>query len=188
MPLDLLRIAPGDPTVWGWLAVAAYAAAALGCALAARASAGARRRERLFWLVAALAMLALGLNKQLDLQRDVGRAVRAAAWEGGWYAQRRTFQLLFIQAIALGGLAFAAALLLVYRHAPWPHWLAILGAVGLVAYVVVRAASFHYVDVLLIQHVGTLRLSTALELVGTLFVAIGAFAATRRAAARVPLR
>jgi hypothetical protein len=191
VPAPVLRIAPGDPTIWGWLAVAAYAAAALGCAGAAVRGPAGRRRERLFWAAAAVAMLALGVNKQLDLQRDLGRIVREAAWGGGWYDQRRAFQAWFIESSSLAGLAAAAALLVAYRRAPWPHWIAILGTVGLIAYVVVRAASFHYVDVLLVQRAGSLRLSTALELLGTAFVAAGAGAAwwrSTRQPSRSPTR
>ena len=55
----------GDPTVYGWLAAAAYA---LGALLCWRASRRAPARERKFWLIAMALLAFLAINKQLDLQ------------------------------------------------------------------------------------------------------------------------
>ena len=61
----------GDPTWQGWATVLVYLAT-MGLALAAvgRIGPGDGRhtRERIFWLVTALGMAALAVNKQLDLQ------------------------------------------------------------------------------------------------------------------------
>src|SRR5580693_6074196 len=64
----------GDPTVMGWVTVAAYFVAVIGCFLAAWREPlpdGTRRprsRPSKFWLALAALMVALGINKQLDLQ------------------------------------------------------------------------------------------------------------------------
>ena len=76
-----------------WVAVAGYLLGALLCGWqASRGKAGA---ERLFWILAAIAMLALGLNKQLDLQTQLTALGRQWARDGGWYKQRREFQAVF---------------------------------------------------------------------------------------------
>ena len=63
----------GDPTVYGWVTVAAYALGALFCWQASRS--GAPREQR-FWLVLTAIMAFLCVNKQLDLvlTREAERA------------------------------------------------------------------------------------------------------------------
>ncbi len=97
----------GDPTVMGWVTVAAYLVAALGCGLAAWREPmpdGTRRprsRPSRFWLVLAALMLALGINKQLDLQSLVTQIGRDVVRALGLYSERRELQLGFILAVAL---------------------------------------------------------------------------------------
>ena len=110
----------GDPTVVGWVTVAAYLVAALGCGLAAwrepmpDGTGRPRARPSRFWLALAILMLALGINKQLDLQSlatQIGRDVITAR---GLYSVRRELQFGFILAVALvcsstlGGFLWAA--------------------------------------------------------------------------------
>ena len=61
----------GDPTFLGWFTAFSYLAAAWLCRRAGRRVRGKHpdaRRMRLAWSLMALLMLALGINKQLDLQ------------------------------------------------------------------------------------------------------------------------
>ena len=76
------RFGIGDPTAVGWLTVAAYAATAalsVRAFLRSRARRAAPRRcgsssspgpavDETIWLLIAITMLLLGINKQLDLQ------------------------------------------------------------------------------------------------------------------------
>ena len=92
----------------GWFTVAAYAAAAVLCFIAASrfpvtADAGETRRRRRMWLGVGVLMAFLCINKQLDLQSlftDVGRVL---ANREGWYGQRRAVQRWFVLAIAAAG-------------------------------------------------------------------------------------
>jgi hypothetical protein len=80
------EIGIGDPTPLGWITVAAYAAAAV---LAWR-NAGAARRTAVphsFWIALTALMLALGINKQLDLQTWLSQAGRDLAIAQGWWEQ-----------------------------------------------------------------------------------------------------
>ena len=80
----------GDPTVAGWGTVVAYAVCAvLGFMALTRAQ---DKRERIFWGLVTLAMLSLGVNKQLDLQSMLTAAGRCLSQLQGWYEERRVFQ------------------------------------------------------------------------------------------------
>jgi hypothetical protein len=170
----------GDPTVLGWVTVAAYFLAALACGLAARREPlpdGTRRpraRPSRFWLTLAGLVLALGINKQLDLQSlitQIGRDV-TRAW--GVYSQRRPLQLGFIVAVAtacgaaLGGMFWAA------RRTFKRRWPAIAGIVFILGFVVIRAASFHHVDLFLAARLGGMKWNWILELGGIAVVSVAA--------------
>lgn len=152
------RWAPGigDPTVGGWLAVVAYFAAAGLCLRAWRRDAGASdsgslpdARTAAVWLGLAMLCAALGVNKQLDLQSFVTQIGEDIARAQGWYEHRRTVQAWFVVAMAVLGLAGGAGGLYLLRDRLAQLWPAIVGAGLLATFVVIRAASFHHVDVML---------------------------------------
>ena len=140
----------GDPTALGWLATLGYAAAARWCWVAMQtlrrdASPSApQQRESGAWLALTLLLAALGVNKQLDLQGALTELGRMVAFSGGWYEQRRTVQLAFVICVALAGAGAAATALWASRRASPPLRVAIAGAVALLGFVVVRAASFEH--------------------------------------------
>lgn len=145
----------GDPTWLAWLAVATYAVAAWLCVRAARASHGTvppARRLALFWLLLGVLLLALGANKQLDLQSLFIDALRDLAREQGWYAERRLYQRWFV-----GGLAAATVLgLAAVGVVLWPVRrrvrLALLGLAGLLGFLLMRAALFQGVGPAWLAH------------------------------------
>lgn len=155
-----------------WVAVAGYLVGALLCGW--QAGRGKPGAERLFWILAALAMLVLGLNKQLDLQTQLTAIGRKWARDGGWYQQRREFQALFIIIGALVGAAAFGALFWLVRGLRLGVWVALLGLAMLGLFVMVRAASFHHIDVFMRTPVLGLKLHTVLELAGILVVILGA--------------
>jgi hypothetical protein len=155
-----------------WLAVAGYLAAALLCGLHFRAA--TIPRERIFWLFAATTMLAMGINKQLDLQTMLTAMGRNWAREGGWYEQRRTFQAFFILAVAIvvtGGTAWLARLV---RGLNMAVYTALAGLGLLALFILIRAASFHHLDVAMRTGIFGLKLHTVLELAGIAVVIAGA--------------
>lgn len=155
-----------------WVAVAGYLIGALLCGWqTTRSKAGA---ERAFWILATIAMLALGLNKQLDLQTQLTAIGRRWAREGGWYGQRREIQAVAIVTGGLVGAAALAGLFWLVRGLRLGVWVALLGLALLGGFVMVRAASFHHIDVFMRTPVAGLKLHTVLELAGILVVIIGA--------------
>lgn len=168
----------GDPSLMGWLTVAAYYATALLCWLAARRAA---RPGRAVWHILALLMAVLGLVKQWNLLSAVTAAGRALALAQDWYAGRQALQLLCV-----AGVALPALLLLVWgvrrARGGWrASWLPLLGLLYLLAFVLVRATSLHQVDALLSLAPAGVRLNWLLEWLGIGLVAIPAGQFLRKA-------
>lgn len=176
----------GDPTFVGWLTVAAYGVAA---AAALWAHAGARRAQHRFtgvderatrdqrsmkrvWLLIAVTMAVIGINKQLDLQTVLIQKVRERAYVDGWYGDRRRYQFDFIVAMSLAALCAGIGLSVWLRRILARMALALAGLGMLVLFVLIRAASFHYVDKVLALGDG-LRLNAIIELSGIALI-IGA--------------
>ncbi len=173
----------GDPTLMGWVTVAAYFYAAY---LAARAFQKSRVRARAhtdargveakhdralasLWLLITVAMLLLGQNKQLDLQSFFTQTARDLAMSQGWYEERRKYQLIFIATMGLLSAICTAALAFYLRRVLGRVKGAVFGLGLIASFVVVRAASFHHVDILLTH--GPVRLNWVLELGGIALIA-----------------
>ena len=173
----------GDPTIYGWITVLAYLSVAIvlfaNVRLAARLSMGTQ-----FWIAVGLLMLALGINKQLDLQTWFTQIGRDAALAQGWYTTRRTVQAVFI---AMLGICAVLVALWMRRWigSAWDQYrLCAIGVVVTLAFVVVRATTFHYVDRMLGFSVSGMRINVVLEIAGISLVLAGALRWRRHARAR----
>ena len=184
----------GDPTPLGWVTVVAYLVTA---AMAFRGSArvhaartqaadpGRTRTVARFWLGVGIVMIALGINKQLDLQTYFTESMRDLALSQGWYEDRRRYQVAFIAALGLGGVLALGLIALALRQVIGEVLGGALGLVLITMFVLVRAASFHYVDRLL--GTGKLRLNWVLELSGIAVILLSALRAdSRRTRATAP--
>jgi hypothetical protein len=173
----------------GLVTVAAYLLAAAGCYVAAwrEPLPDGTRRPRAhpapFWLVLAGLMVALGINKQLDLQSLATQIGRDLIRSLELYRKRRMFQVGFIAAVFLLCGGALAALLWASRRSIRRRWPAIVGILFILGFVVIRASSFHHVDVLLSARLGGLKWNWIFELGG---IAILAAAALRVVLARPP--
>lgn len=161
----------GDPTAWGWITVAAYAiAAAYGwkAAYVAQISGRHWKTESAFWLGVTLIMIALGINKQLDLQSLLTEVMRSFAKESGWYARRRTAQEAAIVFMVISSLAVAAGIFYILRRTKFEVKIAGAALCCVLAFVVIRAASFHHVDALIAMDCMGVSWNAILELPGIL--------------------
>lgn len=175
----------GDPSLVGWITVLAYLTTALLAGRNARAQAArafprahsaeraaeARLLSRFWWGISGL-LLALGINKQLDLQTLFTQVLRDMALAQGWYEQRRPYQLAFIACVGLISVAGTALVAFAMRRVLPQIWLSVAGFGLLAGFVLIRAASIHQIDVLLKQ--GSLRLNWVLELGAIGVIALGA--------------
>lgn len=159
----------------GWVTVFAYFGVAVLCFRCARKvrAYSERRTEGLFWGGLAALLVLLGINKQLDFQTLLTLTARKIAIAQGWYENRRPVQLLFVFLVGLaafGGFVFMWRLV---REQSGELWLSLLGLVLLLAFVIVRAASFHHVDALISFRVAGIRMNWVLELGAIGMIALG---------------
>jgi hypothetical protein len=98
--------------------------------------------------------------------------LRDLSREQGWYESRRRYQMAFI--LLLGGVGTAAivAAVVVFRSVLRRIAVALVGLGVLATFVLMRAASFHHVDMML--HGGPLPLNWVVELGSVLLIAVAA--------------
>lgn len=165
----------GDPNVTGWVTVAVYCLAMLLCFLCHRRSVPGP--ERRFWWVMTLVMAVFGINKQLDLQTWFTEVGRDLALKQGWYESRRFIQGIFIFWLFIAALGLRAWLGIRLGNLSAAARQAGVGLVLLAAFVVMRASSFHHVDVMLGLSLANVRVNVVME-VGAISVIV--WAAVRR--------
>lgn len=153
-----------------WLVVGISLVAAL-IALAVRGQ--TEGRERWFWTIAALALFCIGINKQLDLQTLFTATLREMAREEGWYEARRSLQAGFLVVLAGGAALFSLWLAWLVRNLRPPVFVALAGLIGLAVFVLVRAASFHHLDVAMRERILGLKLYNVIEIGALLLAATG---------------
>ena len=168
----------GDNNLMGWLTVVVYLMAGLAAGRVARrltAVDPVTRREWRFWVITAVLLLLLAINKQLDLQSLLTMLARCHAQLSGWYDVRRAVQEVFIWLVAAGAVVTLGLMTLLLRGILGRVWLALVGLGFVCAFVVIRAASFHNVDVLLGSTAAGIKLNWLLELPGPILVALVAW-------------
>ena len=154
----------GDPTIIGWLIVAAYITAALlSIACAVNSKKDPQKEKQVFWIVTAIIMALLAVNKQLDFQTYLLAVARNAARHQGWYRQRHIFQAIVLVVMAVAGIAAISFAIRHLRNIRGQR-LAFCGLVLLLVFIVIRGASSHFVDNLLAFKIIGLKLRYALEL------------------------
>lgn len=153
----------GDPTVMGWVTVVCYLAATVLSAFTSYSLIG---RQRVFWLGLTVLLLALAINKQLDLQSALTEAGRCLAKAQRWYEERQSVQVKFIFWVMATSLVAALLSAWVMRHDLGKIWLALVGLAFLVAFIAVRAAGFHHFDRFIGFAFGSIRMNWVLELGG----------------------
>jgi hypothetical protein len=165
----------GDPTFVGWLTTVLYFVTSISCWILARKvelAGNHHSNERLAWLFIAVLFLALGTNKQLDLQTALTEAGRVIAHLQGWYEQRESVQTVFIGLVATICVITAFTLLIWMRRAPIPTWLALIGTILVLGFVLIRSASFHHIDRFIGESILGLRWNWLIEIGGISLVFI----------------
>lgn len=172
----------GDPNATGWLTVLAYLVCLVLAVRMWRRLEG--QRDRAFWGMVAILMLALAINKQLDLQSAMTAVGRCLAQAGGWYDNRRIVQFGFILgllALMIGGLLVAFRAL----HGQLRlNGVALVGLVILCGYVAIRAVGFHHMDALIGQRQFGVSANYVFENAGLLLIGLNAAARLRRGEGR----
>ena len=163
-----------DDTPIGWLITIAYVFAAVLCAMACIRPLEGSKRTRVLYGFLTCFLLAMALNKQLDLQTLLTQLGRKLAIEHGWYGSRRQAQRLFIHVLTGAGALSLVASAFILRGQWRRNWLAIAGLGVLVFFILVRAAYFYHLETYLQFHTAHRRLYWALELGGIGCIAVSA--------------
>ena len=163
----------GDPTIFGLLTVAVYLVAVLCCVKQASVV-KMRGGGTKFWIFLAIFLLLSAINKQLDLQSWLTQAAKDSALANGWYDYREPVQIVFISIIGLSMLIVGVTSRL-YLASSWRHYpLAWVGIILLLAFISMRAASFHYFDIVINHDVLGLKVNVILEIGAVLLIILGA--------------
>jgi hypothetical protein len=162
----------GDPTIFGWVTVVSYATSAYLCWQTFTVGAG---RDRQAWRLVMIALIALGVNKQLDLQSLLTQETRNLIKWLELYEIRRILQLIFIISISFA--AFFGVAIFYRKFADENIYLriAFCGLCFVVCFVLFRAASFHHIDLLLPQEMLGLSFNFMFENVGIVAISLSAF-------------
>lgn len=163
MVSDNLALYMGDPTIVGWVTVFVYLLGTISClykAFQCKKLGGSYH----FWLYLALFLLCLGINKQLDFQTWFEQSMKASAKAHGWYEDKVILQQVFIAVLGVGMIAILISFRLFLTNT-WRHYtLAWVGVVLLCLFILLRAAAFNRVDMLINHEVFGVNLYEWLEI------------------------
>jgi hypothetical protein len=129
-----------------------------------KTSIGFDRRERVLWTAIPIALALLGINKLFEgALTNVGRMV---AFDQGWYAHRRVFQIWLIASVLAICSIGAIVLLLSARQASLSTRLALSATIMLLALGLMRDVSLHQLDHLIGERIMGLKLNWLLDVGG----------------------
>jgi len=161
--------------------VVAYALVAVAALAARRRGSG---RERRMWSIIAAMLLLLASAKWLRAQEALTDAARSLLFSRGWYAEHREVQMVAAALIA-GVAALLAFLLWRWLRGAAPNLLIACAALGLLlAFVAIRAASIHDVDLWVTASFAGMRKGWWVELAALLVIAGSALVYSARRAVR----
>lgn len=130
----------------------------------------APRTERWLWGIGATVLVALAINKQLDLQSMLVEAARCVARGEGWYENRREYQTEVILGLVIAAAIVVPTMIFLVRKAVVGNLAFVLSMSALVAFVLIRAISFHHLDVVFGTDVLSFRLHRVIEVAALLTV------------------
>lgn len=169
------------PVFADWVTVGLYLlAASLSVGAARCANVRRRRREKLFWIIAAFLLAVSAVNELLDLQTLLRSVARASARAHEWYAERREVQYVFVLALAGAGLLSALAILRLIARAHPALKLAFAGFVLIGLFIFLRAASINRLDEIFARMSLGFEWAWLAEMSGGLTIAVAAALYCRR--------
>jgi hypothetical protein len=130
----------GDHTVVAWACAVAHVVAGL-CSWHAAVRSAARSPERTLWASVGVLLLALGVNKQLDLQILAIKEFAALYGQTSYWGTRRFVAGAVLTALGVAGVGVLVALGRGVRLRTWPLRVMAAAAAVLVALVLARGTT-----------------------------------------------
>ena len=136
-----------------WIRIAAYLVAAACCAWAGRPHGSDREAGwSRFWLALAVALVVLGIGRELRIGGWIAGEGRTYARDHGWYPDRRPLQRAATNLLFLGGFTVLVFTAVAWRRYWRTHLLAACIFITLVTFVAIRTISYHNIDQVLYNH------------------------------------
>jgi len=174
----------GDPTLIGWFTTFLYLAISLVCLKAASTSTNNKvhnysntspssKQNQFFWLSLTLFLIFFGINKQMDFQTLITQIGREISISQGWYENRRSVHATFITIISLFSIAILYAVVNIFKNSLPMIKTSLIGILILFLYYMIRASSFHHINIFDDSLNITLNYIWLLELCGLILISIG---------------
>ncbi len=163
----------GDFTPLDWVITALYLVASFACWRAG----GPRTREARWWRWMAVALLLLGINKQLDVQTLLLHALRAALKAGGLYGYKQAISVVFLILLAAFVARMTLALVRSGRRMSRGLMTSFVGLIVLLVFVLLRSAIIARSG---LSQSPVFALHLFVELSGVALCGVGAAAALRK--------
>jgi len=160
----------GDYTPIGWFVTGLYLLGAGICMICIIKSRQHSPTCTRFWWMCVLALLLLGINKQLDLQMLLADLGRTYAKSRAWYTMRKPVQIQAVSIVLALCLGLVEIILFKLRQQPKITWLALFGLTILALYFGLRMVSLHHVDKLIMGSYGGLAMGSLIEVAGILCI------------------
>jgi hypothetical protein len=164
----------GDNTPMGWFITGLYLAGVGICTLCVKRSRQHALSGTWFWWVCVLALLLLGINKQLDLQMLLADLGRTYARSHAWYSLRKPVQIQAVSISLALCLGMVEIILFKLRQQAKITWLALFGLAILALYFGLRMVSLHQVDKYVMVSCRGIALGSLIEIGGILCVSTSA--------------
>lgn len=161
-----------------WIVAVAYFAVAAAASYASGAA--PNHRERTFWTIVAIALVAFGLAKQVRIQGELTNWIRIQARAYHLYDYRQVAQYPFLLIVLAAGLFGMLRFWNSWGRRRRPVWVAGLGLLLLTIFLLVRAPSLHAVDPFMYKSMLGLRSGWWIELSFLLVIGGAAVSAIER--------
>jgi hypothetical protein len=102
--------------------------------------------ELAVWRLIAILFSFIGISSPLNVWSKITETGRRLARLGGWYHRRQIVQLRFMKGVSFVCAAAALSAIIWARGASTACWLAVVAAMLLLCFVLIRAASLHQFD------------------------------------------
>lgn len=161
----------GDTTMWSWIITVMYVLAIILSFYLAR-TIKAENDRHFLWVWLSVFLLAMGLNKQLDVQILISMTGKYLAWNLNIYQYGRLLQKILALGILLGTAAFAILIFQKTRSILHKEKLSLTGFAILILFTLIRVGSISHIGIAIYLQYYVISRIHGLEFLGLLVITI----------------